>query len=89
MKHHDLKIFTKYFEAVADGRKKSEVRFDDRNYNIGDTVTLNEGEPDINGFKYTGRKISARISYITDFGCQPGYLNLSLSDVGLLIAEEV
>lgn len=84
MKHHDLKIFTKYFAAVADGHKRSEVRYNDRGFETGDTITLREGAPGVNGFEYTGREVSAKISYVDDFGCQHGYVSLSLSFVGLL-----
>ena len=84
VKHHDLKLFTKYFQAVQDGRKTSEVRLDDRCYKVGDTITLHEGQPGLNGFEYTGRTVSARISFVDDFGLQPGYLNLSLTDIGLM-----
>lgn len=85
MKHHNLKIFKKYFQHVVDGNKRSELRYNDRDYQIGDIVTLHEGQQELDGFDYTGRSISARISYIDDFGCQHGYVNLSLSDVGLLL----
>lgn len=84
MRHHDLKLFAKYFQAIEEGRKTSEVRFDDRGYQVGDTVTLHEGQQELDGFKYTGRTVSARISFIDDFGLDSGYLNLSLTDVGLL-----
>jgi len=83
--HHDLKLVSKYYQHVVDGKKRSEVRLNDRNYQIGDTITLHEGWPGLNGFEYTGRTVSARISYIDDFGCQHGYVNLSLDNVGLLI----
>lgn len=83
--HHDLKQFTKYFQSVVDGRKRSEVRYNDRNYHIGDTITLHEGQPGLRGFEYTGRTVSARISFIDDFGLNAGYVNLSIADVGLLI----
>ena len=81
MTHHNLKLFTKYFQPVLDGRKKSEMRFNDRNYQVGDVITLHEGEPSLDGFQYTGRKVSACISYIDDYGCQYGYVNLSLMHV--------
>ena len=87
-KHHDLKQFTKQFQPIVDCEKRSIVRYDDRKYQIGDTVTLREGRPEADGFEYTGRSISARISYIDDFGCQTGYLNLSLSSVGMLIVKD-
>ena len=86
--HHDLKQFTKQFQPIVDSEKRSIVRYDDRIYQIGDTVTLREGQPESDGFEYTGRSVSARISYIDDFGCQPGYLNLSLSCVGMLIVKD-
>lgn len=86
--HHDLKLFTKYFQPVVDGKKRSEVRLNDRHFEVGHTVTLHEGQQELNGFQYTGRKVSARISYICDFGCQPGYVNLSLDKVGMLIVED-
>ncbi len=88
MAHYNLKLFTKYFQPVVDGKKRSEVRINDRQYQIGDTVTLHEGQQELDGFKYTGRNVSARISYIDDFGLNSGYVNLSLRDVGLLIVED-
>lgn len=86
--HHNLKLFSRYYQSVVDKKKCSEVRFNDRNYHVGDTITLHEGQPGLDGFEYTGRKISARISYIDNFGLNPGYVNLSLSDVGLLIIDK-
>jgi len=88
MAHHDLKLYNKYFQAVVDCKKRSEVRFDDRGYQIGDTLTLREGQPGVDGFEYTGRSISARISYIDDYGLQSGYLSLSLSSVGMLVVKD-
>ena len=86
--HHDLKLFTKYFQSVVDGKKRSEVRYNDRNYQVGDTITLHEGQPGLSGFEYTGRTESCRISFIDDFGLNAGYVNLSIADVGLLIIDK-
>lgn len=83
--HHNLKSFGSIFQSVVDKKKCSEVRFNDRGYQIGDTITLHEGQPGLNGFEYTGRTVSARISFIDDFGLNAGYVNLSIADVGLLI----
>lgn len=91
MAHHDLKIFEKYFQPVVDGNKRSEVRLNDRDYQIGDTITLREGVPDAaeeGYFKYSGREISAVITYIEDYGCQLGYVCLSLGRVGLTIVHK-
>lgn len=83
--HHNLKLFKKYFDPVAKGLKRSEVRYNDRRYQVGDTITLHEGEYEDGKFIYSGRKVSAEISYIDDFGTQDGYVSLSLDKVGLLI----
>lgn len=85
--HHDLKCVPKQFQPVWDKKMKAIVRQNDRNYQIGDTVTLQEGWPGINGFEPTGRDVSARISHLDDFGCQHGYVNLSLDDVFMLIVK--
>lgn len=86
--HHDLKCFTKQFQPIVDCEKRSIIRYDDRKYNKHDTVTLHEGQPGQCGFEYTGRAVSAKISDIDDFGCQSGYLNLSLSNVGTLVVKD-
>ncbi len=37
---HELKIIPDFFEAVASGKKKFEVRYDDRGYQAGDELIL-------------------------------------------------
>lgn len=89
--HHDLKQFTDHFQHIVDFQMKAMVRRNDRNYQVGDTVTLREGVPDASeesGFKYTGKEVSAMIFFIDDFGCQPGYVTLSLGRVGLTIVHK-
>lgn len=39
---HGVKISPTHFEEVLSGRKKFEIRFNDRNYKIGDVVVLSE-----------------------------------------------
>lgn len=89
--HHDLKQFTDHFQPIVDGRMKAMVRRNDRYFQVGDTVTLREGEPDASeegGFKYTDNEVSAVITFIDDFGCQHGYVSLSLGRVGLTIVHK-
>lgn len=59
---HVLKVQAEYFEAIVAGRKPWEVRFNDRGYQVGDTLYLQE----INGAldSYTGRSIRGKVSYI-------------------------
>lgn len=85
MIHHNLKLFDEYYQDVIDGKKLAENRFNDRNYQVGDTITLHEG-CSVNGeFIYSGRKVSAVISHINSYGMQEGYVSLSLDGLGLLI----
>lgn len=37
-----IKILTEYFEEVVAGRKRAELRFNDRDYKVGDIYDLKE-----------------------------------------------
>lgn len=39
---HQLKTESKYFEDIISGKKSFEVRFNDRNFKVGDFLALNE-----------------------------------------------
>lgn len=57
---HELKILPKWFEDVARQKKTFEIRKNDRDYNVGDTLILKEWDKG----KYTGREIKRTVSYI-------------------------
>nr|DAN03186.1 MAG TPA: activating signal cointegrator [Caudoviricetes sp.] len=59
-KIHDLKILPAYFNSVAKGLKTFEVRFDDRDYMVGDLLLLREWSNEI----YTGRRVMVEITCI-------------------------
>jgi hypothetical protein len=42
MKTHELKTINPYFTEVLEGLKNFEVRFNDRDFNVGDEVRLQE-----------------------------------------------
>lgn len=88
MAHHDVNCFTKNFKAIKAKIKTNDIRYNDRGYQMNDTVTLHDGQYENGEFVRTGGTESARISHIDDYGCQPGYLNLSFSDVGMLIVKD-
>ncbi|MGX7198214.1 DUF3850 domain-containing protein [Enterococcus olivae] len=71
---HKLKIDTEYFEAVLNEKKNFEIRFNDRNFQIEDIVILQEITENR---EYTGREITATISYITDFEQKEGFVVFS------------
>lgn len=64
---HQLKIRKKYLVDILEGIKSFEVRKNDRNYQAGDVLILNEWEPadEILGVgDYTGKKIKVKVDYI-------------------------
>lgn len=60
---HELKIQGDYFEKVVDLEKRFEVRKNDRNFQTGDFVALNEIDE---AGAYTGRSTLMQITYILD-----------------------
>jgi ASC-1-like (ASCH) protein len=59
MKTHNLKIIQPYFDKLKDGTKKWELRFNDRDYRIGDTLILQEYDPSTK--TYSGESLSALV----------------------------
>jgi hypothetical protein len=92
MKVHTIKCKPEYFKHLLDGTKTSEIRQNDRDYKVGDTLLICEF--DAKGF--TRRDVVRKISHIlTDkfVGLPPGWVCLSferefvgyVSDCGLFI----
>ncbi|WP_331384989.1 DUF3850 domain-containing protein [Bacillus badius] len=42
---HELKIYPQYFKAVVSGKKSFEIRKNDRDFKVGDTLLLHEFDP--------------------------------------------
>lgn len=82
--HHDIKCHPLHFLPSAEGRKQFEIRKNDRNYKVGDTVTMHEYEYD-HGDKWTGRIVSGRIVYLDDFAQQPGFVVFGVENWRLTI----
>lgn len=59
---HDLKCWPSFFQSTLDGDKTFEVRNNDRNFLVGDTVRLKEYDPEKQ--YYTGREKTFTISYV-------------------------
>lgn len=73
-KIHELKILPEYFTAVTSGIKRFEIRKNDRGYNVGDILRLNEYEKG----KYTGNVHVVEITYITDYAQQNNFVVLGI-----------
>ncbi|REH00292.1 DUF3850 domain-containing protein [Flavobacterium aquicola] len=59
---HELKIHPEYYKDVLLGLKKVEIRFNDRNYQEGDLLILNEFDPKTE--KYSGSFEIRKVDYI-------------------------
>lgn len=82
---HELKCWPEYFRAVKRGEKPFELRKNDRDFKMGDTLQLFEYAP---GTGYTGELIERHVSYILDLGAfpstenptLPGYVVMGMAD---------
>lgn len=74
---HDLKIYPEFFSAVCAGVKRAELRKNDRDYRVGDTLHLMETPR--GSCHQTGEFINVKITHIADVGeWIPGYVLLSI-----------
>jgi len=92
---HELKILPQYFKSVKDGSKPFEIRKNDRDYKVGDTLILKEYDLEnmihvpggiIGG--YTGQEITKEITYILEggqYGLEEGYCILGLKQEGITL----
>ena len=73
---HKLKILPEYFIDIVDGRKTFEVRKNDRNFNVGDTLVLQEWS---NG-TYLAGYARVQVTYILNDSqyCKEGYVILGI-----------
>ncbi len=75
---HELKILPQYFEEVLKENKTFELRKDDRNYKVGDTLRLMEFDYGT----YTGRECNRTILYILKdvekYGLKEGFVILAM-----------
>ena len=80
MKIHNLKITPEYFQDVVSGKKKFEVRENDRGFLLGDILRLKEY--DLENKRYTGQEVIVEIIYLLEnfYGLKENYVVLGISD---------
>lgn len=81
MKEHKLKTWIPYYQEVKNGNKTFEIRKNDRDFEVGDILILEEWNHDTQ--TYTGNFIYKKVKYITQggkFGIEEGYVVMSLAN---------
>ncbi len=77
MIHVDLKIKTKYLLRILDNEKTFEVRFNDRDYQVGDILAFRETR---NDDLCRDCSVRRKITYIhSGLGMKEGYVVLGLA----------
>ncbi len=69
MKTHHVKIKPEYLNAVIEGKKTFEIRYNDRDYKVGDRVRMSDGQ----------RFVVVRIEYVTDYKQTDDYVVFSFT----------
>lgn len=70
MTEHKLKTWPDPFEAVWNLEKRYELRVNDRGFDVGHLLLLQEWDPQ--KMKYSGRWVRALVTYMTRPGSFPG-----------------
>jgi hypothetical protein len=94
--YHILKCDSPFWGDVARGDKTFEIRKNDRNFRLGDTLCLRDWLPDRGLYRHevTGKQesiVHARVGYICYsgmsgwFGLEPGYVAMGLTDVRIAL----
>ena len=84
---HKLKTDTEVFQAIVDGRRTFEIRFNDRNFKVGDELVLLETiytlEEQIKNGKpllFSGNELRKTVSYVSSgYGLQDGWVILGIT----------
>lgn len=87
MTDHRLKIEPAYFDRLKDGSKTHEVRRNDRDYQVGSTITVGRcgttSFPNCLGGCSSAHTLTFEITHVLPgdgrYGLMPGYCVLSLS----------
>ena len=92
---HKLKTDSEVFQAVVEGRKTFEIRFNDRDFKVGDELvlleTIHTGEQMKHGkpLLYSGNELRKTVSYVlSGYGLQDGWVILGITPRAILEAEK-
>lgn len=83
MKLHELKIHPDHFSAITFGFKAYEIRYNDRDYQLGDILFLREFIKGPQTETYTGNTMLVRVKHVlTGFeGLEPGFIIMGINEI--------
>lgn len=82
---HELKTTSPYFQAILDGLKTFDVRYNDRDFQIGDYLLLVETN---DKGRLLGRQLTVRVKYMLFggmFGVERDYVVMSICHCGTIL----
>ncbi|CAN7470629.1 ASCH/PUA domain-containing protein [Caulobacter sp. LjRoot300] len=82
MTRHELKTWPQYFAAVRSGKKRFEIRRNDREFAVGDVLVLREFDPEQDA--YTGQVEERQITFLLseeDYGVIHGFVAIGFGEV--------
>ena len=79
------KIWPEYFELVKSGKKKFELRLADFDIKEGDTLVLEEWDPETK--EYTGRKIEKKVDFVLKFNLDKHGQKKEIEEKGLYVIQ--
>ena len=79
------RIWIEYFELIDSGKKKFELRVADFDIQEGDTLVLEEWNPEIK--EYTGRTIEKKVDFVYKFNLDDFGQKEQIEEKGLSIIQ--
>ena len=79
------KIPPEYFELISSGKKRFELRLNDFDIREGDTLVLEEYDPETK--EYSGRKIEKTVDYVLNFDLDLFKQKEKIIEKGLLLIQ--
>lgn len=87
MTKYKVKSWPQYFRPIVEGSKKHDMRdMDEREYSVGDVLTLQEYDPFGGG--YTGYEQDVKVTYITSRETPCAFSSAMLDRRGCILSFE-
>jgi hypothetical protein len=84
---HHLKSWPEYFGPISRGERTHELRRNDRNYGVGDSIILMEFDPRIEA--YTGNRCTVTITSMTSAACPCAVSHEALAPAFCILSVQV